>query len=133
MALGDHGAQGRKRRIVAGNESVGGGKRRPVDLRGRPVGAEHEVGVEPDDGIAGAHRPALDRLEKEGGRPVGGHFEIGRHGGLEVADEGCRNDLSLPTLIGFRECRGLRFDLHEWHLPRGYSVAPRPIAWFNAV
>ena len=41
--------------------------------------------------------------------------------------------LSLPTLIGFRECRGLRFDLHEWHLPRGYSVAPRPIAWFNAV
>ena len=64
-AFGDQRAQRVERRLGAGREAVRLGARRAVDLGARAVRAPDQVGLEPDDRIAAAHRAAFDRFEQE--------------------------------------------------------------------
>ena len=109
-AFGDQRAQGRKRRLVAGRE---GAPRRAVDLGAPADGAPDQVGLEPDDRIAPAHRAAFDRFQQKAHRPAAGDLEEGRHRRFEVGDQRGPHHLRLAARIAFGERGGRRLDLHR--------------------
>ena len=58
-----------------------------IDLGAAVAQAPDQVGIEPDDRVASAHRAALDGFEQEAHRPAGGELEEGGDRRLEVGDE----------------------------------------------
>ena len=108
--------------------------RRGVPRRGlisaRPSSAPDQIGIEPDDRIAPAHRAALDRFEQEAHRPAARDLEEGRDRRLEVGDQRGPHDLRLAARIA----------LGEGVLAAGsicmegqFVVPPPPTTWFSAL
>ena len=84
------------------------------------VGAPDEVGLEADDGIAPARGAALDRLQQEAHRLVGGELQVGGDGRLEVGDEARPHDLRRARVIALGEGGERR---HRFHLTGPCSLA----------
>ena len=85
--LGQERAQRFEGRQLLGLEGVRMALRLAVDLGLVTEGAPDNVGVDADDGIAAAHRTALDRFQQAAhGAPVG-QLEHGRDGRLEIGDQ----------------------------------------------
>src|SRR5262249_57034936 len=89
-----------------------------VDL-GAPVDEPpDQVGLEPDDGVAAAHGPALDRLEQEAhGFP--GNLEERRDRRLQVRDQRRPYHLRLAARVAPGARAGRWVDMHA-------STAGRP-------
>jgi len=128
----DERTQSRQGGFVARGKAIRLVANRAIDLRAPSHGPPDEIGVEPDDGIAPAHRAALDRFQQKTHRAHADDFEKRRHWCLQVRDQRGPDDLRLATRISLGKCRCLRLDLHgesQFEL----STAPPLTTWFNAL
>ena len=117
-AFGDQRAQRGERRLGQGAKASGFAARRAVDLGARAVGAPDDVGLEPDDRIAAAHRAAFDRLEQEAVGASARDFQKRRDRRFEVGDQRGPYHLRLAARIARRESLRRRLDLHQfWSVP----------------
>ena len=90
---------------VAGREAVGVAARGAVDLGAAAVRAPDQVGIEPDDRIAAAHRAAFDRFEQEAHRPAAGDLQERRDRRFEVGDQRGPDHLRLAARRSARRRR----------------------------
>src|SRR5262249_4523627 len=111
-ALRDECGERRQRRLTAWEESVGPETRPAIDLSPPGHGAPNEIGIEPDDRIAPAHRAALDRFQQKAQRTGTRNLEESRYRRFEVGHQRGPDDLGLAARIAFGNRRPLRLDLH---------------------
>ncbi len=123
-AFGDDVAQRGERRVARRHESGRIGVRRAVDLRALAVDAEDEVGLEPDDRIAPAHRAAFDRFQKKTHRPAARDLQEGRDRRFQIGDQSGPDELRLAGRVARRERLRGRLDLHLVGVQRVIARTP---------
>ena len=107
--------------------------RRAIDLGPSGDGAPDQIGIEPDDRVAPAHRAAFDRFQQKAHRPPVGDLEEGRHRRFEVGDQRGPDHLGLAPRVALGERRCLRLDLHGLIQLDVAGTAPPLITWFSAL
>src|SRR5262249_15312742 len=119
LAFGHERTQRLERRLVAGREGAVAA-RRAVDLGTALDRAPDEIGLEPDDRVATAHRAAFDGFQQEAHGTAAGDLEERRDRRLKVGNQGGPDHLRLAPCITLGKGRCLRLDLHE---------ASRSVSW----
>ncbi len=112
FAFLDQRAECRKRRIVLRLEGIRFRTRGAIDVGLVAIDAENEIGIEPDDRVAAAHRAAFNGLKQEGWMPLAREFQIRRDRCLEIGNQRRPNKLGLAFGIARAECAFVRQDLH---------------------